>query len=258
MGYFKNSLLSIDFGSWPNLRILSLGVLLSVFSNLSTAIELRVSVAQGLPPYIIYEKNRGMELDIVRESLALKGHSIKTVYLPKKRVSTAFGKGKVDAALTVNESSSIKTAHYSDSYITYQNVVIALAENNFTIDKVNDLDGYSVVGFQRATLFLGKEFASMAKRNSKYSERVDQSLQISLLFSKRTDLVVMDTNIYKYYKNLETIVDVNQPVTIFEIFPPSYYKVAFRDKTIKKDFNEGLRVLRSSGRYQEIIRSYTD
>lgn len=258
MECLKKHFTIIDASTWSALRMLILGGFLSLFSTLNMAVELRVSVAKGLPPYIISDQNQGVELDIVREALALKGHSIKTVFLPIKRVSSFFDKGKVDAALTVNELSSLKHAHYSDPYITYQNVVIGLAERNLKIETLKDLDGYSLVAFQHAEQYLGEDFAAMARRNAKYSERADQNLQISLLFSKRTDLVVMDINIYKYYKKLETFADTSQPVSVFKLFPPSNYKVAFRDKSIQEDFNEGLRMLRVSGRYQEIIRSYIE
>jgi len=254
----KKHFTTIDASAWSIIRMLILVGFLSAFSTSNFAAELLVSVAKGLPPYIIAEQNQGVELDIVREALALKGHSIKTVYLPIKRVSSFFEKGKVDAALTVNESSSLKNALYSDSYITYQNVVIGLAERNLKVETLKDLDRYSLIAFQYATQYLGKDFAAMAKRNAKYSERADQKLQISLLFSKRTDLVVMDINIYRYYKKLETFVDTSHPVSIFKLFTPSNYKVAFRDKAILEDFNEGLRMLRVSGRYQEIIRSYIE
>lgn len=224
----------------------------------SLSAEIRLSVGVALPPYVIADQNKGIELDIVREALALKGHKIVPVYMPFKRVTSSFNSGATDGALTVNESSFIKNAVYSDSHIVYQNVAIALAANGFDIKSVSDLGRYSIVAFQYATRFLGKDFEVMALQNPKYLEKARQHMQISLLFSKRVDVVVMDINIYKFYKKLETRVNTDLPVEIFEVFEPTVYKVAFREKAIQADFNEGLKELRVTGRYQEIIRSYIE
>lgn len=248
----------LDLEGEAMIRLLLLGLALILFQSQALAAELRASVGLALPPYIISDQNKGMELEIVREALAEKGHTLKTVYLPFKRVAAAFDSGETDAALTVNESSSIQNAIYSDSHITYQNVAIGLASKKLKVKAVSDLGLYSVVAFQHAVQYLGADFANMAKRNSKYSEKAKQNTQISLLFSKRTDLVVMDINIYKYYKKLEKRVDTSQPVDVFEVFEPTKYKVAFRDKQIRDDFNEGLKALKASGRYEEIISSYVN
>ena len=239
-------------------RLLVSSILLFFLQANALGAEVRLGVGLALPPYVISDQNKGMELDIVRESLALKGHKIVPVYVPFKRVASSFNSGATDGALTVNESSSIKGAIYSDSHITYQNVAISLASKGFEINSIEDLGSYSIVAFQHATQYLGDEYADMAKKNPKYLEKARQHMQISLLFSKRIDVVVMDINIYKYYKKLETRVNTNLNVDIFEVFEPTIYKVAFRDEAIRTDFNEGLKALRESGRYQQIIESYIE
>ncbi|WP_199244036.1 hypothetical protein [Bacterioplanes sanyensis] len=45
-------------------------------------------------------------------------------------------------------------------------------------------------------------------------------------------------------------------MTLFEVFPPTDYKVAFRNVGHRDDFNAGLAAIKSSGRYQEIMDSY--
>jgi len=237
-------------------RLLVFSGLLFFLQASALSAEIRMSVGMALPPYVISDQNKGIELDIVRESLALKGHKIVPVYMPFRRVASSFNSGATDGALTVNESSAMKDAIYSDSHVTYQNVAISLASRDYEINSIKDLVSYSIVAFQHATRYLGAEFAEMAKKNPAYIEKAQQHMQISLLFSKRIDVVVLDINIYKYYRKLEKRVNTLLPVDIFEIFEPTHYKVAFRDKAIQADFNEGLRELRASGRYQEIIESY--
>ncbi|GGY58841.1 polar amino acid ABC transporter [Bacterioplanes sanyensis] len=233
-----------------------LSLLLMAIAASSQAAEVKMSVGLALPPYVIADENRGMELDIVRAALEQKGHTLSVKYVPFMRVKTSLEEGKVDAAMTVNESSGLSGVHYSDVHMTYQNVAIGLEKNGFNVAGVTDLGRFSIIAFQDATKYLGKEFAAMAKSNSGYKEMARQEAQIKLLFAGRTQLVVMDRNIFTYYRGSETSVDVSAPVSLFEVFPPTDYKVAFGSAAIRDDFNAGLAQLKSSGRYQQIMDGY--
>lgn len=228
--------------------------LLTVMSAAAETVTMSVGLA--LPPYVIADDNRGMELDIVRAALSEKGHELKVKYVPFMRVKTSLEDGKVDAAMTVNESSGLSGVHYSDVHMTYQNVAIGLQATGHSVSSVPDLANFSIVAFQDATKYLGDAFASMAAANSGYKEMARQEAQIKLLFTGRTDLVVMDRNIFTFYRGAEQSVDVSAPVTLFEVFPPTDYKVAFSNASVRDDFNAGLAQLKSSGRYQQIMDSY--
>lgn len=230
-------------------------ILLSCFLN---AKSLKLGVGQDIPPYVLRESNSGIELDIAREALLVKGHKITLEYLPFGRVMLALENGDVDAALTVNEDSGIAGIHYSNTHITYQNVAIGLNQQKLQVANIASLNKYSVLAFQFASRYLGNEFKLMASHNPDYSEKGQQNIQVSMLYLKRVQIVVLDLNIFKYYKKLESRVDTGATIDVFEIFPPTPYKVGFRNVDLKKDFNLGLSKLKKSGRYDEIIKKYTD
>ena len=209
----------------------------------------------AIPPYNIPETNSGIELDIVREVLEKKGYSVKPKYVPFARRNLELINREVDGVLTINTDSGIN-AFYSDEHLVCENVVVTLKENGFNIDNVRDLAQKSVVAFQDATIYLGKDFDAMAKANRKYREIANQNLQINLLYGHRADAIVLDKNIFYYLRKRNKRVDINQPITIHYIFPPTPYRVAFLTKKVRDDFNEGLRELRKSGRYNEIIKKY--
>jgi len=218
--------------------------------------EVKVAVGLALPPYVLSETHNGMEMDVVKEALAFKGHTLKPIYLPFMRVATSLESGDVDAAMTVNESSGMKAIHYSDSHITYQNVAVGLSASSLSVADIPSLGNYSVIAFQNATKYLGSAFKNMADTNKRYSEKAQQDKQLAMLYSKRADLIVLDINIYKYFKKLEKRVNTEAKVDIFEVFPPTNYKVGFQNKAVRDDFNDGLKALKQSGRYQQIIDSY--
>lgn len=217
--------------------------------------ELTLAIGLALPPYNIPEANSGMELDIVREALQMKGYAIKPKYVPFARVKRELKNHEVDGALTINPDSGIE-AFYSDEHIVCENVVISLKENNFNIKNVNDLSDKSVLAFQDATIYLGKDFASMAKGNAQYREIAKQQLQVNLLYTNRVNTVVLDKNIFYYHRKYNNKVDISQPIDIWRIFSPTPFRVAFIDKKVRDAFNEGLKQLRDTGRYDEIMKKY--
>ncbi|GAA3930004.1 substrate-binding periplasmic protein [Litoribacillus peritrichatus] len=235
-------------------RLLSFCLML--FSTYSVAETLKIGVGLALPPYVLPSTNTGIEVDIVREALAVKGYKITPTYLPFARVPIELSDKRVDAAMTVNESSGLTKVFYSDTHVTYQNVAISLQANNFKIDHITDLKAHSIIAFQDATKYLGETFLTMAKSNKRYREYAKQSKQITMLFSKRVETVVMDINIFKYFRREEKSVDTSQPYTVHEIFPPSQYKMAFLSQNIRDDFNEGLKMIKSSGQYDKIVTKY--
>jgi polar amino acid transport system substrate-binding protein len=216
---------------------------------------LTLAAGLAIPPYNIPETKSGIELDIVREALKNKGYAIKIKYVPFARVKKELKDQTVDGALTINPDSGIE-AFYSDEHIVCENVVISLKENKFNIKDVNGLKGKSVLAFQDATIYLGKDFASMAKQNRKYREIPKQELQVNLLYSNRVDTIVLDKNIFYYYRRHNQMVDTSKPIDVWHIFPPTPFSVAFIDEKVRDDFNEGLKELRKSGRYEEIVKKY--
>lgn len=230
-------------------------VVLASFPSLAAPKELTLAVGLAIPPYNIPETKSGIELDIVREALKNKGYTIKPKYVPFARVKRELKDQTVDGALTINPDSGIE-AFYSDQHITCENVVISLKGNKFNIKDVNDLRGKSVLAFQDATRYLGKDFASMAKQNRKYREISKQQIQINLLYSNRVDTIVLDKNIFYYHRQRNDMVDTSQPIDTWHIFLPTPFSVAFVDEEVMNDFNEGLKQLRKTGRYDEIWEKY--
>ena len=217
--------------------------------------ELTMAVGLAIAPYNIPKTNSGIELDVVREALGIKGYTIVPKYVPFARRTMELLERRVDGVLTVNTNSGIE-AFYSDEHLVCENVVVSLKKNAFTIETVKDLEGKSVVAFQEATVYLGEDFAAMAKKNPKYRELAKQQLQLNLLFGDRVDAIVLDRYIFLYLKEKNRKVDTTQPVDVAHIFKPTPFRVAFSNEKIRDDFNEGLKKLKESGRYDEIIKGY--
>ena len=218
---------------------------------------LKIAVGLWIPPYIVKDEGRGIEFDILKEVLASQGYKMEPVYVPLARTLLMLKSGAVDGTM----STGLKNLPgcYTDTHITYWNFAISLTHRNLKIDKVEDLAGLRVIGFQNAKNYLGDVFHQMAEKNTHYKELADQRKQNKLLFRQRVDAVIADRYIFEWFRNdpdVKSLVNVNQAVTHHRLFEPSHFSAVFRSEEVCRDFNIGLKKLKQSGRYQEIISSY--
>lgn len=218
---------------------------------------LKVAVGLNIPPYVIAEENRGIEYDILKESLTKAGYDMEAVYVPLGRTLYMLRTGQVDG--TMSTGLTDLPGCYTDSHITYWNYAITLKERDLNITSPHDMAHLNVMAFQNARNYLGSEFKDMAEANTSYTEVANQSLQNKALYRNRTDVVVGDRYIFQWYmkdKEVKRFIDSGKQVIYHKIFEPSEFSAVFNSPHICEAFNAGLKALRESGRYQEIIDSY--
>ncbi|MCL6414401.1 ABC transporter substrate-binding protein [Aestuariirhabdus sp. Z084] len=240
-------------GLWTGL----LGILIGCQEVAAT--EIKLGVRTSIAPWAIQSNNTGIELDIVRESLAFKGYQLKPVYLPPARMKRQFYDKSIDGVMLAHDSLGTDGVYYSDSHITFQNVAITLSEHGFVLNGVEDLSGrnLAIAAFPNARILLGKKFMMAVDGADSYQEIANQFAQVRMLYRRRIELIVIERQIFTYYRNkAQQIGDALLPVKVHSIFNPNYYNVAFHNARVRDDFNEGLRALRDSGRYQEIFDQY--
>ena len=240
------------------LAVLSLLILQSIVTSSAIGSEiLRIAVGGSIPPYIIEDENRGIEFDILKESLAFSGYEMEPIYVPLGRTLAMIREGQVDGIMSTGLTDL--PGCYTDSHITYWNFAISVRERNLQIQSIDDLSRYSVLSFQNARNYLGDAFKKMAAENEAYREINDQSVQNKMLYSGRVDVVVADRFIFDWYRRDESVgkvVDTEQEIVFHALFEPSHFSSVFKDDAVCLAFNKGLAYLRSSGRYDEIIRTY--
>lgn len=244
------------------LRRLALATFLSAIAAGAGAKEVTMAFGLTLPPYVIAENSTGFQLEIIKDALAFKGHTLKPVYVPLARVPEMIKARQVDAAERGGpDVVEGQGAHYSEvPAVVYQDYAISLKKSALSINSFADLKDKSVIAFQGATVFLGPEYAAAVKGNAQYSEAADQKRQALMLFSGRTQVVVGDHNIFKYFSQaVSGEVDTKQEVVFHKIFPSSnarHNHQVFVDRALRDDFDAGLKQLKASGRYEQIVRKY--
>lgn len=230
----------------------------SLLLNQAFAAEVRMTFDETIVPFVLAKEDAGIQVDIVREALAHKGHTLIPVYVSAKRMMHELKIGAVDAASSGSyDPVTEKGFHYGEAPFSYQNAFFTLKERALDIKNPNDLSGLRVATFQNAKL-IWPEWLEPVDEKENYIEVANQALQPKMLERGRVDAVVADQTIFAYYtKQLEEKSgDVLKPVHTFAFAEPVSFPPVFKSEKIKDDFNEGLKNLLESGRHGEIFDDY--
>ena len=228
-----------------------------LLSQTTFAQELKLAYGLSTPPYVISKNDSGIELDIVKEAFALSNITVKPIYVPLARLTKQIELDEIDGSVTIMESLGLKNVYYSDTYITYENIAVSLKKNNLKILSISDLRNKDIITFQNAKIYLGNEFKQAVSQNHNYYEFYDQKKQVKMLFKNRIQVIVLDRNIFAYYKE-HSIEKFEEEVVIHKIFPANKYKIAFKNPKIRDKFNLGLKEIKSTGKYEQIINKYLE
>lgn len=217
-----------------------------------------VELVTGLPkpPFIMEQQNSGLQLDIIREALALTNKSVKFTGMPLGRNITGYQRINADGVITLPHDYEHPAMYLSKPYIVYQNVAVSLAENSFNISEIKDLSGKNLVAFQNARKFLGEEYGNTIAYLMDYREVYDQQKQIEMLFLRRAEVIVLDINIFKYFVKHNQGPIYKKPFKIHYIFPERPYSIGFRSKALRDEFDHNIESLKASGSYQHIEDNY--
>jgi polar amino acid transport system substrate-binding protein len=224
-------------------------------------LTVRMAFGEKIPPFCFPQTASGIEVDVFREALALRGHTLEPLFFPFARVPLEFKAGTVDATMTdLGQDLTQYGGHHGDTAVVYDNVLITLRERALKLRQPRDLDGLRVVSFPGA-LSRFPAWLEPVRAAGHYSEINDQAVHVRLLMLGRCDVVLSDRTIFRYFVKQaarEPAGPALRPVVEqdFTQVNPLDYRPVFRSTAVRDDFNAGLRLLKANGRFQAIYDRY--
>ncbi|MDP5133281.1 MAG: transporter substrate-binding domain-containing protein [Paraglaciecola sp.] len=246
------------------MQISALVIFVTLFYSARLQAKEKITVAFGeiLAPWVLADTNTGIIIDIFDSAMTPLGYEIEKIYLPYARRSKAYKNGTVDVVSDMNSNTIEKyqlQGYMSEVAYTYQNYAFSLSKRHVQLTQLSDLEKYSLLSWQDATVHLGADYALMAKNNPRYSETFDQSMQVKMLFLERFDVVQMDATIFDYYRaNIAATnnIDMTQKVDRQAIFGASPNGFMFKSEKMRDEFDRRLRHLKANGQYHAIFERY--
>lgn len=217
---------------------------------------LTVAVSTDIPPFVMGNARRGIEIDLVR--LALPNRQLRFVQLPYDELQSAVGEGVADVVVGVQQFGGSE-AFYSRDMIQFENVAVVKGSAGITLESVADLAGHTVLTWQDAWRELGPEFEALyapdGPERAHYVEVADQDEQVRHFWAAAADIAIIDRSIFDWMSLAQ-----NHSLTAanrFAIFPPNTgFKAAFRDAGLRDEFDQGLTALCESGGYTRVLHNY--
>lgn len=224
-------------------------------SFMASSEQLDVVVGWDKPPYVMAGEHSGFEIELTRAILKELGHELSPIYVPFGRTARLLKDDAVDIALTLNKAHDVSVDILTNPYVIYQNVAVTRRDRNMEIDDIASLRGKSVIAFQTAQNVLGNVFESIVASQTNYMEMARQDSQVNMLMLGSVDVVVMDRNIFNYFKARNNAY-ANDKVDIHELFPVSAYCAAIPNAQLRAQFNETLKLFIEDGRYQALLAKF--
>ena len=252
-----------------NFLVKSISFILVVFIFLQSKVlwadDKPIEMLAGLskPPFVIANEDKGMQIEIIETAFEKSDKFVHFTYLPLGSHLDVFHSRDFDGIITLSEHEKENGICLSKPYIIYQNVAVTLADSALNINSIDGLANLKVAAFQNATRFLGEKYSATFKNSASYIELADQTSQISLLYSGRVDVLVMDINIFKHLlanKRHENSSNktLNKKYKIHFLFKPRVYTAGFKNKELCQQFDQGINEIVADGSYQKIIDSYLE
>ena len=122
------------------MRVGLLALLCCCYCQMAAAELLRIGFGTHKPPYIFEGEPRGLEYELVMAAASRGGLQLTPYYAPMERLHLMLARGELDAIATTSAQSGVP-AFYSDAYIEYHNVAVALASRHLPITRIADMAG---------------------------------------------------------------------------------------------------------------------
>jgi len=107
--------------------------------------KLKIVVGLERPPYILQATNSGYELELLSQVIELMGYGVKYIYVPYGRSQKLLSDPDIDGITTMTADTEANVERLTDSYVTYHNSVVSLAEKKLKISMLSDLKNVGVI-----------------------------------------------------------------------------------------------------------------
>lgn len=224
----------------------------------NTPKTVKIAVGTSMAPYVS-TSGRGIVNDLLTESLAVSGYTVELKFLSNEQAMKQFQQGSLDAIAIISQN--LVDGYYSVPYITFRNHAITVRGRAVRIERLADLKGRRIIGFSKASKYLGPEFEQVIADALEYQEMHQQIEQVQALLAGKTEVVIADKRIFTFYKKVLQYrapldVSLRQELEFQAIFPEVNYSAAFNNPVLRDAFNRGYQSLQKSGRAADLKSRY--
>jgi len=230
---------------------------------LSVAKEVvRISTGEWSPYISESADNKGLLIQIVEEAFKKKNIEVQVEFFPWARAIELSKKGTWDAtAALVSLKEREEFYFFSEPIYESRYVFFHLKSKPLNWAKLEDLKGTDIAT-TRGFGGMGDEFLRLEKNGTLNVQRVTSAEQsFDMLKADRVQAVVHDLEVgyvllHSMYGDGDQIFTHSSHAVAIPVYRLAVSKKAKNAENIVATFSEGLKLLRKSGRYDEILKNW--
>lgn len=234
--------------------------LLSSSNLLMAKQDLKIGIG-NFAPFLVEEDHHGLFLELTEEIFKhLPKYNVTFVYMSNNRLLHEINSGhRIDVACNIFSNSQVN-GFLSSPVFRYTDVAVSKNSAKLKVNKISDLQGYSIAAYQGAKEMLGDDFKAMALTNPNYSEYSHPDETTYMMVAGEKDIRIGDIHIFlhdladKRYINEEKIAE--KDFTIHRLWPDVYSHIAFKDKVLRDSVNKVIKDLTTNGTIEAIYRKH--
>ena len=222
-----------------------------------------VRIAVGEFDPLLSEKlaNKGVAAQIITDIFASVGYKVEFTFLPWGRAYEEAKQGGFDGtAIWLKKPEREVDFHYSDPLIPERHVFFHLKSYPFDWKTIDDLKGIRIGGGLKHTY--GEEFDNAVKQGKIILDKTDKEINnFKKLLRGRVDIYPLELFVgYGFLKSNFSKEEIEKityhPKALVENYSHLLLtKKSGRSLAILGKFNEGLKILKKSGKYDQYLKS---
>jgi ABC-type amino acid transport substrate-binding protein len=222
--------------------------------------DLKIGIG-NFAPFLQEKNHQGLFLELTEEIFKqLPSYNVQFIYMSNNRLLHEINSGqRIDVACNIFSNSSAK-AFLSSPVFRYTDVAVSKSSAKLKVNRISDLQGYSIAAYQGAKEMLGDDFKVMALANPNYSEYSKPEETTYMMVAGEKDIRIGDIHIFlhdladKRYISEEKI--AAKDFTIHRLWPDVYSHMAFKDEMLRDSVNNVIKELTADGTIEAIYRKH--
>jgi len=222
--------------------------------------DLKIGIG-NFAPFLQEKNHQGLFLELTEEIFKqLPSYNVQFIYMSNNRLLHEINSGqRIDVACNIFSNSSAK-AFLSSPVFRYTDVAVSKSSAKLKVNRISDLQGYSIAAYQGAKEMLGDDFKVMALANPNYSEYSKPEETTYMMVAGEKDIRIGDIHIFlhdladKRYISEEEI--AAKDFTIHRLWPDVYSHMAFKDEMLRDSVNNVIKELTADGTIESIYRKH--
>lgn len=208
------------------------------------------------PPYMIKSDNSGIDIEITKTVLESMGYNVKVKYYSLGRAKQELEEKNIDAMVPLFAAADSEKIIVSNPHVMYRPTAFSLTKRELDIKEIKDLGKYNVMTFQGAKGYFGDDFLKYVSNSAHYKEYFDMTRLAKILYRNRTEVVILDYNIFFYYYKKIKDKEKYKKIVVHDIFEKVPAVVGFHNKKLRDDFNKELKIFYQTGKQRKVIQKY--